>query len=119
MPSFTPPREPGRFTTKLRPAIPATPRLSRAVAFADSPRRRTASRIPGISRSISGAVCSGVTSVGLMPVPPEVMTTSTPSATASASARPTSGPSATTCFSTGVRPRPHSHRSSRGPVRSS
>src|SRR5699024_3597931 len=31
MPSFTPPREPGRLTTKLRPAMPARPRLRRAV----------------------------------------------------------------------------------------
>ena len=119
MPSFTPPREPGRFTTKLRPAMPASPRLSRAVGEAASPRRRTASSTPGISRSITGAVCSGVTSVGLMPVPPEVTGTSTPSATARQIASPTSGPSATTSFVTASRPRPSSQATSRGPVRSS
>ena len=79
-PSFTPPREPGRLTTRQSPTTPASPRDSAAVGTplrdavradrlgdARAPRGRAARR-----------VTSGVRSVGVRPVPPVVSTTRAP-----------------------------------------
>jgi hypothetical protein len=48
-PSRTPPGEPGRLTTNVRPAIPHTPRDSIEVGTFGRPERRMASASPGIS----------------------------------------------------------------------
>ena len=58
-------------------ATPATPRERIAAGVWERPSIRMASGIPGISRSKSGAVASGVTSRELSPVPPAVKMTST------------------------------------------
>ena len=77
MPSRTPPVEPGRFTIRVRPATPATPRERIADGTpAAAPAARSASAIPGTSRSITRLVISGVRSPGVSPVPPVVTTTS-------------------------------------------
>ena len=83
-PSFTPPREPGRLTTRQSPAIPARPRDSIAVGtpLADavrrgSPRRCRAPRGRAAARSPPGCGRSGVS-----PVPPVVSTSRAPAATA-------------------------------------
>src|SRR5262245_2326847 len=65
------------------------------------------------------AVASAVRSDGEMPVPPEVITTSTFSLTAALSAATTSGPSATTTGVGVVMPCWFSHSTMIGPVRSS
>ena len=76
-PSRTPPVEPGRFTIRVRPATPATPRDRIADGTpAAAPAERRASAIPGISRSSTRRVISGVRSPGVSPVPPVVTTTS-------------------------------------------
>src|SRR4051812_43732218 len=85
-PSATPPVEPGRLTISVRPATPARPRESTEVGTCSAPCRRTASAMPGASRSSTARVASGVTSVGDSPVPPVVRTTSAPDATASRNA---------------------------------
>src|SRR4029077_3884464 len=52
IPSRTPPVEPGRFTIRVRPTTPATPRDRIADGTpAAAPAERSASAIPGISRS--------------------------------------------------------------------
>ncbi|GEM_PF-5484091 len=77
MPSRTPPAEPGRLTISVRAATPATPRDSTAAGTpAAAPADRSASAIPGISRSSTRLVISGVRSPGVSPVPPVVTTTS-------------------------------------------
>jgi hypothetical protein len=77
MPSRTPPFEPGRLTTSVRPATPATPRDRIAAGTpAAAPAARSASAMPGISRSTTRRVISGVRSSGVSPVPPVVTTTS-------------------------------------------
>jgi hypothetical protein len=65
------------------------------------------------------AVASAVPSVGEIPVPPEVITTPTFSATAANSARATSLPSATTVGAGAMMPRWLSQSTMTGPVRSS
>jgi hypothetical protein len=77
MPSRTPPVDPGRLTTSVRPATPATPRDRIAAGTpAAAPAARSASAMPGISRSTTRRVISGVRSSGVSPVPPVVTTTS-------------------------------------------
>ena len=61
---------------------------------------------------------SGVASVGEMPVPPVVTTTSTPSATAARIASPTGGPSGATVGSGTSYPRSRSQATISGPPRS-
>ena len=61
---------------------------------------------------------SGVASVGEMPVPPVVITTSAPSATAARSASPTGSPSGTTAGSGHSYPRSRSQATISGPLRS-
>ena len=74
-PSRQPPGEPGRFTTSAWPRTPASPRESRACGVFASESARSASAIPGATRSSTSAVASGVTSRGPSPVPPVVSTT--------------------------------------------
>ncbi len=77
MPSFTPPVEPGRFTISVVLASPAAPRDRTADGTpAATPAARIASGMPGISRSSTRRVISGVRSPGVRPVPPVVTTTS-------------------------------------------
>ena len=93
-PSRQPPGEPGRFTTSAWPRTPASPRESRACGVFASESARSASAIPGATRSSTSAVASGVTSRGPRPVPPVVSTTaasSASSAIASAIASRSSG----------------------------
>ena len=80
IPSRTPPGEPGRVTISARPIVPATPRDKTDVGTTSRDTRRSASAMPGTSRSSSGRTASGVTSVGVSPVPPVVSTTSAPDA---------------------------------------
>ena len=56
-PSFTPPREPGRLTTRQLPTTPASAARQGSRRYALRPRRRPGSprRCPGTSRSSSGA----------------------------------------------------------------
>ena len=69
-PSRTPPGEPGRLTISVWPETPHSPRDRMAVGTFGRPDRRMASASPGNSKSSSGLVCAGVSSVGEMPVPP-------------------------------------------------
>ena len=122
IPSLTPPREPGRFTTKVWPACPATPRLITAVGVFRSPALHSACMIPGDSRSSTRAVDSGVTSSEFSPVPPVVITNrgaAGPDADVRLrSSSRTSGPSGITRSVTS-RPRPRNQSRSSGPQRSS
>jgi hypothetical protein len=61
-------------------------------------------------------VASGVRSVGLIPVPPVVMITETPSETAARSAAATGSPSGTTSTSPTSKPRSVNHCAITGPV---
>ncbi len=77
-------------------AMPARPREMTAIGVSASPRRRSSSAMPGISRSSTRVVPSGVRSVGAMPVPPVVTMRPGPSARRARSAVSTlSAPSAT------------------------
>src|SRR5438477_2448715 len=64
--------EPGRFTIRTVPRVPASERESTASGVATRPRVRINSPKPGISRSNTARVASGVTSRGATPVPPVV-----------------------------------------------
>src|SRR5258706_1012113 len=75
--------DPGRLTTSVVPTAPATPRESMPCGVFASERARSASAMPGTSRSITRRVASGVTSFGERPVPPVVNTTFAPPRTAS------------------------------------
>ena len=59
---------------KVDPTVPATPRLKTPLAL----EARMASATPGALRSSSGAVASGVKSLGPNPVPPVVKIRSGP-----------------------------------------
>src|SRR2546428_5964582 len=74
--------DPGRFTTSAGPMAPATPRDSMPCGVCSRERARRASAMPGISRSMTRRVASGVTSFGDRPVPPVVRTTFAPARTA-------------------------------------
>ena len=74
-PSRQPPGEPGRLTTSVEPTTPATPRERRPCGVFAIESARTASAIPGATRSSTSVVASGVTSRGPKPVPPVVRTT--------------------------------------------
>ena len=76
---------PGRFTTSVRPTMPATSRERQAFGVIASDAARMASGMPGAMRSHTAAVASGVTSRGENPVPPVVSTSATPRAAASRS----------------------------------
>ena len=106
-PSLTPPRDPGRLTTSACPLTPARPRDSAAVGMplrgAVGPDRLGDARAP--RGRAAARVTSGVRSVGVRPVPPVVITTRAPPATASRIAAPT-GPRR-------ARPRGRSPRSPR------
>ena len=117
-PSATPPREPGRFTTTVRPATPARARLSAAVGVAARPAVRIASATPGSSWSSTARVASGVRSPGFTPVPPVVMSTDGDPATAPRMASATSASATTTGASTS-KPRSWSQSTMTGPVVSS
>ena len=78
-PSVAAPGEPGKFIINVLFVTPAAPRDKSVVGTFSREYARSASRIPGISFSISGAVASGVTSNGDTPVPPVVTSKSTPS----------------------------------------
>ena len=103
MPSRTAARDDARFTTSVLPDTPTSPRDSPAsTAPAASPEARIASAMPGIGRSSTPAVASAVTSRGETPVPPTVITRSTPPITAVFSALriATVSPGTTTTAST-------------------
>src|SRR6185503_10671046 len=118
-PSRTPPGEPGRFTTRVRPARPLTPRDNMADGMpACTPVARRVSAMPGTSRSTIRLVASGVPSEGVRPVPPVVTTNAAPVETASRRASSTSGPSGTTMTSPTTRPQPRSASTMIGPDRS-
>jgi hypothetical protein len=68
--------EPGKLMIKHFPRIPLIPRESIAIGVASKDRRRSSSEIPGVSRSITRFVASGVLSRGVNPVPPVVMISS-------------------------------------------
>ena len=86
MPSRTPPGEPGSVTTSADPMVPATPRDSTDVGTFSRETARSASAMPGTARSSIGSTASGVTSVGVRPVPPVVSTAVAPAARASRTA---------------------------------
>ena len=70
MPSLTPPDEPGQVDDEHRPASPARPRDSIADGIpAATPAALIASAMPGISRSSTRRVISGVRSPGVRPGP--------------------------------------------------
>ena len=97
IPSLTPPDDPGRLTTSVRDAMPASPRDKIADGTpAAAPADRSASAMPGISRSMTRRVISGVWSVGVSPVPPVVTATSYPAVTESRSTCSTASPSGIT-----------------------
>ena len=84
----------GKLTTRVEPTTPATPRESRPCGVFAIESARTASAIPGATRSSTSVVASGVTSRGPNPVPPVVSTTCADAAssrTASAIAGRSSG----------------------------
>src|ERR1039457_788962 len=116
MPSRTPPDDPGRLTMSTRPARPARPRDRIADATpAAAPADLIASAMPGISRSSTRRVISGVRSPGVRPVPPVVTTTSYSPAMAARSAASTGSPSATTSGPSTMHPAPRSNSTSTGP----
>src|SRR5690606_25742022 len=117
-PSFTPPLDPGRLTISVRPATPARPRESAAVATFSRPYARMASAMPGTSWSMTRRVASGVRSVGEMPVPPVVTTTSYPASAPARSAASTGSPSGTICGPSTVKPSRHRPSAISGPPRS-
>ena len=82
-PSRQPPGDPGRFTISVAPRRPAMPRESSACGVRAMASARTASARPGVSRSTTDRVASGVTSRGANPVPPVVRTTATPESASS------------------------------------
>ena len=61
---------PGRVITIVRARIPDTPRESIPCGVWRSASARSASSIPGLSRSSAARAASGVTSRGANPVPP-------------------------------------------------
>ena len=76
-PSFTAPGEPGRLIISVDELVPASPRDKSAVGTFSREYARSASGMPGNSLCMCGAVASGVTSVGEIPVPPVVTIKST------------------------------------------
>ena len=74
--------------------------------------------MPGTSKSITRAVISGVWSVGEMPVPPVVTTTSYAAATAARSATSTGAPSGTTSGPSTAKPISSRPATTSGPPRS-
>src|ERR1019366_2824547 len=70
--STAPLGDPGRLTIRTRPRVPASDRESTASGVVWRPQARISSPRPGISRSITDRVASGVTSRGATPVPPVV-----------------------------------------------
>src|SRR5665648_574716 len=118
-PLVTPPIDPGRLTTRVRPATPLMPRDNMADGMpAPTPAARMASAIPGTSRSTTRCVASGMPSVGVSPVPPVVTTNTAPVEMAARRATSTWGPSATTTASPTARPQPRSASTMIGPARS-
>ena len=86
IPSRTPPGEPGSVTTSDVPIVPATPRESTDVGTlsrGDQPQRLGDAGHLALEQR---RTASGVTSVGVIPVPPVVSTTAAPAANASATA---------------------------------
>ena len=65
---------PGRFTISVRFRIPATSLERQPLGVMRMLSARMASGIPGVARSITANVASGVTSRGEKPVPPVVST---------------------------------------------
>src|SRR5271166_1598802 len=63
---------PGKLTISVRPRIPATPLESIQWRVCSREPARSASAIPGASRSITARLASGVRSLGAKPVPPVV-----------------------------------------------
>src|SRR5581483_4090416 len=80
--------DPGRFTIKTLPRVPATPRESAASGVERRPVARITSAKQGISRSITDRVASGVTSRKAIPVPPVVKTADTRPESARSARRP-------------------------------
>ena len=76
-PSLTAPGDPGRLIISVDELVPASPRDRSAVSTFSREYARIASGIPGNNFCICGAVASGVTSVGEIPVPPVVTIKST------------------------------------------
>ena len=96
--SFTPPREPGRLTTRQvadHAGQPARQHRGRH-ALADAVRRGSPRRCRAPRGRAAARVASGVRSVGVSPVPPVVSTTRAPASTAARIASPTGSPSGTT-----------------------
>src|SRR3954452_5215961 len=121
MPSRTAARDDARFTTSVLPDTPTSPRDRPAsTAPAARPEARMASAMPGMGRSSTPAVASAVTSRGDTPVPPMVITRSTPPITAvfSALRMATVSPGTTPTASTTSRAS-SSSSVTRGPVVSS
>ncbi len=77
---------PGRFTTRVRPRMPATSRERQERSVMAREAARMASGMPGAMRSQTAVVASGVTSRSENPVPPVVSTSATSWATTSLSA---------------------------------
>src|SRR5579863_5787317 len=73
---------PGRFTINVRPRDPAMPRDSTENFVCSRPFARISSAMPGISRSRTACVASGVTSRGEIPVPPVVRMSDAPNSSA-------------------------------------
>ena len=69
---------PGRLTIRVRFRIPATPRDRQPLGVTLMLSARMVSARPGVWRSITSSVASGVMSRGEKPVPPVVSTSATP-----------------------------------------
>ena len=61
---------PGRLMMRVRLAVPAMARLRAALGVIFTLHARRYSEMPGTSFSITCRVASGVTSLGVRPVPP-------------------------------------------------
>jgi len=115
--STAPRGEPGRLTINTLPRVPATARESAASGVAARPARRMTSARPGISRSMTARVASGVTSRAAMPVPPVVKMaeTSLPSASVARRREMNSASSEITSMAATVQPNWPSRSATAGP----
>jgi hypothetical protein len=72
---------PGNVTISVRPAIPATARLSAPIGCCARASACSAASSPVARRSMTRSAASGVQSSGVKPVPPVVKTSAIPPST--------------------------------------
>ena len=108
---------PGKLTISARPRTPATPRDSAARGFFFRPYSRITSGIPGSNFWQASVVASGVESLGPIPVPPVVRTSSAapPSASETSFSRMDTGSSGRTPSETTSQPSCAQRSRSAGP----